>query len=189
MASILFCDIPVVHDFGDGTFSLRVSYRIVPPIHAMAGGGFYDVGAFDIALDNIYVNTQLNALLLQGILDTANAQVQGAEVFTAADVLGGRFAALPINRGTTVLDFGDGSGWENETSSIITGQTYIESTNLPRAWLVSANTTDNDSDSHIIASDLVNLACGNIVPSVGFTIFAFTDGEVVGTFKANWAWN
>lgn len=188
MASILFCDIPVVHDFGDGTFALRVSYRIVPEIQAI-GGGFYDLGAFDVPLDSIYINTQLNALLLQGILDTANAQVQGAQVFTATDVLGGRFAALPINRGTAVLDFGTAAQKKTETSAVIGGQTYLPANALPRAYLIGTSTADNDEDSHIIASSLVSLVCGNIVAAASFTIFGFSDGDLTGQFRANWAWN
>ena len=79
-------------------------------------------------------------------------------------------AFVPINSGTATIDFGafPGSG---DTSLAVTGQTLITSDSLPTAWLsLTAATADHTTDEHFV--DPPDVFAGNIVPGVGFTIYA-----------------
>lgn len=91
--------------------------------------------------------------------------------------------------GTATLSFGTASAKTIDTSVAITGQTGIGSTNKISAWLMGNSTADHSADEHIMASQMIDLACGDIVAGTGFTIYALAREKVgmVGAFTVNWA--
>lgn len=89
--------------------------------------------------------------------------------------------------GKATIDFGSSGQWNSDVSTVITGISAIQSTSYVEAYFQGDSTADNDSDSHLIASRLVSVTAGSIVPGIGFTITAQSDGDVTGTFQVRWA--
>lgn len=90
--------------------------------------------------------------------------------------------------GKATIDFGAAGQWNNDISVVVTGITAIQSTSYVESYFQGDSTADNDADSHMIASRLVTVTAENIVPGVGFTLVAMSDGDVTGTFQVRWAW-
>lgn len=92
-----------------------------------------------------------------------------------------------LNTGTALLDFGAAPG-TNLVSTVVTGQTLIESTSIAKAFLNKSSTADhNEAEHEVIGMDLV-LTCGDIVPGSSFTIYAYTELRLTGSFRINWEW-
>lgn len=89
--------------------------------------------------------------------------------------------------GIATLNFGTAAQRNTDVSAAVTGVSGIQSGSYIEAYLQGDSTADNDADSHLIASELVNLAVGAIVPGVGFTIYGFSEGGVTGNFHVRWA--
>ena len=70
--------------------------------------------------------------------------------------------------GTGEIDFGAFPG-NPEASLVIIGQAGIVAGSSVTAWIVAKDTADHSADEHRI--DPPRLACGNIVPGLGFTIY------------------
>lgn len=89
--------------------------------------------------------------------------------------------------GKATIDFGAAGQWNVDVSTVVTGIPSILSTSYVEAYFQGDATADNDADAHLIASRLITVTAGSIVPGVGFTITAQTDGDVTGTFQVRWA--
>jgi hypothetical protein len=76
---------------------------------------------------------------------------------------------IPIP-GLATVDFGSFPG-ATDASIVVTGLHLIESTSICRAWLTPTATAVHSADEHIIASSLLDVVVGSIVPGVGFTIY------------------
>ena len=92
--------------------------------------------------------------------------------------------------GTAIIDFGAPPG-TNIASIVITGQTAIVAGSLVEAWMMSDSTAvgavgHNEPEHRIVP---IKLTCGDIVPGVGFTIWAETDWRLTSTFQVRWVWN
>lgn len=71
--------------------------------------------------------------------------------------------------GTATVNFGGFPG-SSDTSVLVTGQGGILSGSLVEAWLVPVATSEHSADEHL--ADGPRIMAGNIVPGVGFTIYA-----------------
>jgi hypothetical protein len=78
-------------------------------------------------------------------------------------------------QGTTTVNFGAFPG-ASDTSVAITGQSGIQSTSLVEAWMFPSNTADHLSDEHLV--ETITVMAGNIVPGVGFTIYAINNSTL-----------
>jgi hypothetical protein len=87
----------------------------------------------------------------------------------------------------TLIDFGAFPGASN-VSLDITGQTGIVAGSLVEAWIIYAATVDHSADEHLV--DPPRVIAGNIVPGVGFTIYAVTaDLQLAyGKWSVGWRW-
>lgn len=79
--------------------------------------------------------------------------------------------------GVTTVNFGAAPG-STDTTTTITGQTQIVAGSTVDAWIVAAPTADHSADEHWV--DPPNVVAGNIVPGVGFTIYAASQGPAGG---------
>lgn len=89
--------------------------------------------------------------------------------------------------GTAVIDFGPFPG-STEAMVNITGQLTISASSKIEAQLYPLDTADHSVDEHLL--DGPNVFATNIVPTVGFTIRAFTDDEFRkwGQWSVLWKW-
>jgi hypothetical protein len=71
--------------------------------------------------------------------------------------------------GLTTINFGAFPG-ASDASVTITGQAGIVAGSVVDAWLVALDTVDHLADEHWLES--IRITAGNIVPGVGFTIYA-----------------
>lgn len=77
--------------------------------------------------------------------------------------------------GLTTINFGAFPG-ASDASVTITGQAGILAGSVVDAWLVATSTVDHLADEHFIES--IRVTAGNIVPGVGFTIYASNTSTV-----------
>jgi len=85
-------------------------------------------------------------------------------------------------RGTAVIDFG--STRKNDTTVVISGLTSILNTQLVTAQILAIATATHSIDEHRLVP--VTLICGAITTGVGFTIYAYSDWQLTGTFNIQW---
>ena len=75
-------------------------------------------------------------------------------------------------QGTATVNFGVFPG-ASDASVAVTGQGAIIAASLVEAWILPATTADHTADEHIV--ETFKVFAGNIVPGVGFTIYAVND--------------
>lgn len=78
-------------------------------------------------------------------------------------------------QGTAALDFGAFPGG-SDASLVITGQTFIGAASRVEAWLRLQDSADHTADEHLV--ETIRVAAGNIVPGVGFTIYAVNTSQL-----------
>lgn len=92
--------------------------------------------------------------------------------------------------GYSIIDFGSIPGTNLVTITVI-GQTNILSTSTINIFMMSDTTDDGYGNGHnYVEHQIVSikLTAGNIVPGVGFDIYAATDLRLTQTFKVRWYW-
>ena len=95
--------------------------------------------------------------------------------------------------GTTTITFGALPG-SLDTSVVVTGQTGILAASLCEAWLdpTQPATADHSVDEHLMASEMIEVSCSNIVAGTGFTINVHANGLpypfLYGVFNISWVW-
>jgi hypothetical protein len=87
--------------------------------------------------------------------------------------------------GTATLTFGAAPG-TNYVSVAVTGQTGIGVSSHAEAFLMASTTATHNEIEHLLSG--IRLTCGNIVAGTGFTIYAFTELRLTGTFSVHWVW-
>ena len=89
--------------------------------------------------------------------------------------------------GTTTVNFGAFPGKQDTTASVAAAN--IAAGSNVNAWLVATATADHSVDEHWVDPPIIT--AGNIVPGVGFTIYAISrDGGLdYGQWTVQWAWN
>lgn len=87
--------------------------------------------------------------------------------------------------GTAVLNFGSAPG-TNYVTTVVTGQAAIGTSSHVEAFLMADTTATHNEVEHLLAG--IKLTCGGIVAATGFTIYAFTDQRLTGTFNVHWVW-
>ena len=87
--------------------------------------------------------------------------------------------------GTATIDFGAAPGGSSAAVAV-TGQTGILSGSSVEAWLMADTTADHNDTEHAFVP--ITVRCGTIVAGTGFTIYAFTDLRLTGTFSVRWVW-
>lgn len=88
-------------------------------------------------------------------------------------------------QGTATVDFGAAPGSSSATVAV-TGQTAILIGSAVEAWLMADTTADHNDIEHAFVP--ITVRCGAIVAGTGFTIYAFTDLRLTGTFSVRWVW-
>lgn len=91
---------------------------------------------------------------------------------------------MPV--GFDTLDFGSTSPGSMTAETVITGQIDIVAGSNAEAFLMYEDSADHTAAEHLVSS--IRLACGDIVPGVGFTIHALSELSLNGTFKVRWVW-
>lgn len=89
------------------------------------------------------------------------------------------------NNGNAIVDFGAFPGG-TDTSITITGLTSIVATSVVDAWVIAKDSADHSADEHWVDPPVVT--AGNIVPNVGFTIYAITRDNKFDYGKWNVGW-
>jgi hypothetical protein len=77
--------------------------------------------------------------------------------------------------GSVIIDFGAFPGG-SDASVVVTGQTAILASSLVEAFLSPAATADHSADEHLV--ETLNVMAGNVVPGVGFTIYAVNTSQL-----------
>lgn len=92
--------------------------------------------------------------------------------------------------GTATLNFGTAASRTVDASVAVTGQAAIASGSQVEAFFQGATTADHSADEHIMAVDMIRLACGDIVAGTGFTVYGMFDHQsgVSGQFTVQWVW-
>jgi hypothetical protein len=91
------------------------------------------------------------------------------------------------NTGEAEIDFGVAQS--NNAEVVVTGQGGILSGSEIQVWIsASSTTTDHNETEHILATALMAVCAGTIVPGVGFTIYGTSLNMVAGKFKVQWSW-
>lgn len=78
-------------------------------------------------------------------------------------------------RGTAAVDFGAFPG-ASDASVNVTGQTFIGAASNVEAWLRLQDSADHTADEHWV--ETIAVRAGNIVPGVGFTIYAWNTNQI-----------
>lgn len=90
--------------------------------------------------------------------------------------------------GTATIDFGAWPG-SNEASVAVTGQGSILATSKCEAFFMADDTTgDHTAGDHRYAAALIGLSCGTPTAATGFTIYARSTEQLIGTFALRWVW-
>lgn len=76
--------------------------------------------------------------------------------------------------GQTTVNFGVAPG-AADTSTVITGQPNIVAGSSVDAWIIASPTADHSADEHWADPPLI--IAGNIIPGIGFTIYARCQGD------------
>ena len=89
--------------------------------------------------------------------------------------------------GSTTVNFGAFPG-NIDTTATVTGQTGILATSVIDVFVTATATADHSIDEHWVDTPLV--VAGNIVPGVGFTIYAISrdGGTDYGQYTVQWMW-
>lgn len=105
----------------------------------------------------------------------------------------GTIVAYPLNQasssgggaaGNAVVNFGAGL---LDAQVVVTGQTSILASSSVHASVRVAASADHTADEHWVEE--VQVFAGNIVPGVGFTIYArATKLELFGQWNVSWIW-
>lgn len=97
-------------------------------------------------------------------------------------------------KGVSLIDFGAFPG-KASTELVVTGQTNIATGSTIKVWMNCIATADHSAQEHIIES--ITLGAADIVPGVGFTIYAVNDSQLFynnqqpmlyGTWSVAWEW-
>jgi hypothetical protein len=73
-------------------------------------------------------------------------------------------------------------------SVVITGQTTIDAAADIKAWVQGSTADHNEYEHTRIFPSRVGLGAGDIVPGVGFTIFAESELRLTGDVAVKWEW-
>lgn len=96
---------------------------------------------------------------------------------------GGGGGGTTIYAGTATVDFGSAGG--NVATVAVTGQTWVTATSHIDAFLMGTDTTaDHNADEHAIVNMTTRII--SITAGTGFTIQAFSEWTLRGTFKLHW---
>lgn len=85
-----------------------------------------------------------------------------------------------------ILDFG--TVGSNHATQVVTGQSGITATSVADAWIMGDASTTKTQNDHLYAALAIKVKCGNIVPGVGFTIYATSPYKLTGRYKIRWVW-
>jgi hypothetical protein len=97
--------------------------------------------------------------------------------------IGGSAGGTTIYAGTAMVDFGAGGG--NVATVAVTGQAWVTSTSHIDAFLMGTDSTaDHNADEHSIVDMTARVI--SITAGTGFTIQAFSNWTLTGTFKLHW---
>lgn len=91
------------------------------------------------------------------------------------------------NKGQAIVDFGGHPG-DYEATIDITGQTGIVADSSTDAWVVAVASLDHTAEDHRYLATLCAITTGNIVPGVGFTVYAHSQEQLEGKITIQWAW-
>ena len=83
--------------------------------------------------------------------------------------------AVVVNAGVATVDFGAFPG-SSDASVVITGQSGILAGSRVLAFIMATATADHTADEHWL--ETISVVAGNIVPGVGFTIYARNTNSV-----------
>lgn len=90
-------------------------------------------------------------------------------------------------QGTATIDFGTGG---QVASVAVTGQAAISLTSSAAAFFQGNDSTADNSDyQHMMAPLAIQCVCNAIVAGTGFTINAFSQWKLTGTFTVRWVWS
>lgn len=118
-----------------------------------------------------YVHSSVYSTVAQTTLVWNGASWQPA-------VLGGR--------GMATVDFGVGGA--DLATVAVTGQLLITAGSIPIVKLAIVASANHSADEHLIEE--ISVFAGNIVPGVGFTIYARTNNfELFGQYNVYWMWS
>ena len=96
--------------------------------------------------------------------------------------------AASTSTGTATVNFGTPASNDTTTSVAVAGQSGILSTSVIQVAKRVEATADHSADE--VLAENWEVEVGNIVPGVGFTIYAkCTVGRTYGRFNVDWAWN
>ena len=86
--------------------------------------------------------------------------------------------------GTATLDFGNIPG--TELVSVIVNSVGVLSTSSIEAWMMAESTATHNVMEHIITP--IRLVCQAGNNDNTFTIYAYSEIRLTGTFTAHWVW-
>jgi hypothetical protein len=90
--------------------------------------------------------------------------------------------------GTATLDFGALPGL-NDASVAVTGQATISATSKAEAWIMADDTSSgHTAEDHRWFGAFARLTCGTPSAGTGFTIYARSTEQLVGTWTVRWVW-
>ena len=103
------------------------------------------------------------------------ARVVGVNGVTVTKVNGvWQIGFTALNVGIAQVDFGAFPG-ASDALIAVTGQTLIKATSVLNARIALVDTADHSADEHF--ANPPRVSAGNILPGIGFTIFAINDDK------------
>lgn len=135
-------------------------------------------------------NSTAGATPSAGSLVTGELAINTADgkLFTKTDSgtvveIGGSSGGTTLYAGTATVDFGSTGG--NVATVAVTGQTWVTATSHIDAFMMGTDTTaDHNADEHGIVNMTTRII--SITAGTGFTIQAFSEWTLQGTFKLHW---
>jgi len=100
----------------------------------------------------------------------------------------GTFQPTAGATGQIIIDFDNGN---SIASNVVTGQSAIVSTSVPRFYVLgTSSTSTHNQTEHQLADILFSLSCSNINVGTGFTVTAISKtGILRGAWLVNWIWS
>lgn len=154
------------------------------------------VGTYNVAL-GAYSSTQnfdYSIVLGRGAQATGSNQARfGSAAYTTSTYLYGQLYvndAVADNAimGSSIIDFGGAPG-TNQVELVVTGLTSITANSVPKAWLNYEASPSHTADEHLLLNQFMSVMAGNVVPGVGFTIYAVTPYlRTSGEFVVRWTY-
>jgi len=118
-------------------------------------------------------------------IDLDNARIWEVSFDQTANLHVWQLVSSLSGQGQVTIDFGTS---QSQRASVAVPAPLILANAIALARLGYGPTPDHSEDEHLMASTVMGVVAGSIVPGVGFTVYATTQANMSGQFTIEYSW-